>query len=120
VEAATILQQQNMLVVKGGGGEFEINPSKDAELFVKGSAGQSTYIQPAQIETGRRLAGASSDPRDLISVWNGTSQNVFAQKIVTSTAAAVLRELIPNMSSNTAMSQAEHLWTNRQMITEPA
>jgi anthranilate phosphoribosyltransferase len=118
VEAATILQQQNMLVVKGGGGEFEINPSKDAELFVKKPAGKSTYILPAQLETGRRLAEASTGPTELQSVWDGTSQNLFAQKIVTATAATVLRELNPNMTPNAAVKQAENLWENRQMILE--
>ncbi|CTQ51479.1 glycosyl transferase family protein [Jannaschia donghaensis] len=105
-DAARMLGQRDLCVLKGGGGEFEHHPSKDISLHgLRDGAlweGATGMAHPGR----QRLSEATGRLAD---VWAGTAQDDFAIAIVVSTAALALDTLgVPN-----AASAARDLWTRR-------
>lgn len=89
-DAAMLLGQGNMTVLKGGGGEFERHPSKDIALYgLRDRAPWQGNAAPLCDDT-RRLAGAAPDPTDLARLWDGTLNDPFAEAVVTGTAELAL------------------------------
>lgn len=105
-DAAHLLGQRDLCVLKGGGGEFEHHPAKDISLYgLRGGAiweGSSGRRHPGNLrlsETTARLAD----------VWTDAAEDDFATAIVVSTAALALDALgVPN-----AAAAAQDLWIRR-------
>lgn len=110
--AAEQLGDQNLTVIKGGGGEFERNPSKAAAIFGlrKGTALNQTA--PALFPEARRLC-EPDQPIDLDRLWFGTQRDHFAQATVTGTAALALWTVGATPDIPTAQDMAATLWDNR-------
>ena len=84
--AATLLGDQNLTVIKGGGGEFERNPAKDAALYGLRAGVELNAVAPALSSDTRRL----HDPEqhvDLGALWRGELSDPFAAATVIGTAA---------------------------------
>ncbi|MGP9790845.1 glycosyl transferase family protein [Roseinatronobacter sp. NSM] len=109
--ACKILGQQNLCILKGGGGEFERNPGKDAQLFQLESGAPLETLLPPLLPEARKLADASYPPRALDALWDGTLHDQFAESIVTGTATAALIAL--GHAPQAAHALANDLWARR-------
>ena len=110
--AAALLGDQNLTVIKGGGGEFERNPSKDAALFGLRQGVDLNASAPAILDDARRL----HDPDDLIdlgSLWAGEIDNAFGASTVIGTAALALWTLGDGPTVASCEAKATSLWENR-------
>ncbi|UWR25245.1 glycosyl transferase family 3 [Sulfitobacter sp. S223] len=113
-QAAEILGQKTLSIIKGGGGEFERHPSKDIICFGLRKGQHIQEKAPAILSQTRRLHEESTriDPRAL---WQGTLRDPFAEATVTGTAALALWTLDPNLTLNAAQGHANALWLDRTM-----
>ncbi|MEQ8828358.1 MAG: glycosyl transferase family protein [Alphaproteobacteria bacterium] len=112
-EAALLLGQPRVMILKGGGGEFERHPSKSVELYgVLDGVAVSETAMPLTADK-RRLADTAPDARDLPALWRGDLDDPFAEAVVTGTAAAAL--LAAGHAGDMALAQREavRLWRNR-------
>lgn len=113
VDANALLGQNNMAVIKGGGGEFECNPSKDIEVFSLQNGHTDRYSITAHSDRGKRLSDATEESDDLSKLWSGENQNVFALDIVLNTCAVALQSLKGIDDINSARGLATELWHAR-------
>jgi len=110
-DAAQLLGDPALGVIKGGGGEFERHPSKLVSLYgVKGSVAFEDLAPPLAEDTRRLNEG---DGPDIASLWFGDRQDAFAAAVVTGTAALALYTLGAAPTLAEAQCQADHLWTCR-------
>ena len=79
-EAAKLLGWQNLTILKGGGGEFERNPSKDIKTFGLLNGTPIEQLHPALVPAPRRLCSA---PSDNIALGNPAA---FEAEIISGTA----------------------------------
>lgn len=107
-DAALLLGQGDLCVLKGGGGEFEHHPTKDISLY--GVRDGTSW----EGSTGVRHDGRqrlSETTCGLIDLWTGTAHDDFATSIVTSTAALALdAHGVPD-----AAAVARDLWARRHL-----
>lgn len=90
-DAAARLGWQSLSIIKGGGGEFERNPSKAVEAFgLRGGALWDRMLPATRPET-RRLS--DSHGPTLAEVWAGADPDPFDRDIVLGTAALALETL---------------------------
>lgn len=108
MDAAMLLKQPSMTVLKGGGGEFERNPAKDIALFGLRDGQVWTDTATARANTHTRLAEGveASDPSALAALWTGALDDGFALNIVLGTADLALQTL-------GATETAADLWAQR-------
>ena len=109
--AGQLLDQPDLCILKGGGGEFERNPGKDVTLF-RLSAGLplETVLSPL-LPAPRRLSDTTYPPDALAALWHGQLHDKSATAIVTGTAAAALIAL--GHAPDAAQLQANTLWARR-------
>lgn len=114
-QAAEMLGQQTLSIIKGGGGEFERHPSKEITLFGLRAGEHIQQPAPALLTQTRKLheAEASVDPAAL---WRGEQTDDFAITTVTGTAALALWTLNAENSLSDAQERAEALWAGRHAI----
>ena len=113
-DAGAILGQRNMMVLKGGGGEFERHPAKTVSLY--GLAGGAPFEIPAPplVDAHRRLADPASDRAHMLSVWRRETADPWGEAIVIGTAAAALLALQPDQTLIGTEAEAQELWRERQ------
>ncbi|MFC7704496.1 glycosyl transferase family protein [Plastorhodobacter daqingensis] len=104
--AGVLLGQPQLGILKGGGGEFERNPSKPVTLFRLAQGVPLETTLPAIIPEAQRLNSLPYPPEALADLWSGRLRDPFARAIVTGTAAAALCAL-------GHAQDAETLWANR-------
>ncbi|MEM5521744.1 glycosyl transferase family protein [Sulfitobacter sp. AS59] len=111
-QAAEMLGQQTLTIIKGGGGEFERHPSKDIVCFGLRSGQHIQHNAPALLSETRRLheENATVDP---MALWRGETRDPFAEATVTGTAALALWTLDPDATLAQAQATADALWSNR-------
>jgi anthranilate phosphoribosyltransferase len=105
-DAALLLSQPTLRVLKGGGGEFEHHPAKDITLhgLTQGAIWEGTTGAPL---TGhQRLSETTST---LSQVWHGEQTDDFAAAIITSTAALALSAV----GAEKPEALAQDLWQSR-------
>ncbi len=111
-QAAIDLGQAHAAVFKGEGGEIERKP--EANCTVKMVADGA----PVEEQWPRLLEGRQPQPEDLninhlVAVWQGKSQDQYAECAVIGTTAIALRLLGKADSQQQAMSLAEQWWHDR-------
>ena len=113
-DAGVLLGHENLMVLKGGGGEFERNPAKIIALWGLRDGVPEQISAPAQIEEHRRLADAVPNPEHLTALWDGQLDDPFAEAIVIGTAAIALRGIgcVETLDDGEAL--AQELWRDRQ------
>lgn len=114
-EAGAILGQRTMLVLKGGGGEFERHPSKAIALFGLRSGAPFEATAPVLVEEARRLADADPAPEHLAALWTGARSDPFAEAVVTGTAALGLLAAGRAADLPEGQAMATDLWRDRHL-----
>jgi anthranilate phosphoribosyltransferase len=114
-QAALLLGQQNMAVLKGEGGETERNP--DVECLVQGVInGQlEDELWPA-LFARRHLKAESLEPEQLISHWQGKTEDEFATATIIGTAAIALKLLGRAQTQQQAQQLATDYWLKRDKL----
>lgn len=111
-QAAALLNQPHMAVLKGEGGETERNP--DMECLVQ-SVHNGELIDenwPA-LFIRRHVKPASLDPEQLALIWRGVAEDDFAEASIIGTAAIALKLLGKADSQEQAHKLATEYWLNR-------
>ncbi len=111
-QAALLLQQANMAVLKGDGGEAERNP--DAPCLVQCvSDGRLNDEQWPAMFDRRHIKPDRLDPDELTALWSGATQNDYAEAAVIGTAAIALKLLGKVTTQQQAESLAQQYWLSR-------
>ncbi len=114
-DAAALLGQENLMVIKGGGGEFECHPAKSCTVFgLHDGQAFETRIEPL-VQAHRRLAQNDIDLQHLIAVWRGGTSDPWAEAIVIRTAALALQALDRDLGDASAVAKAKSLWSDRTL-----
>lgn len=97
-------------MIKGDGGEIEINP--DAHNHLYGTiAGEAWDEEWPALSAQRHVKPDRLDPSHLLAFWNGDVTDSYGQLAVISTMALALRGL--GIPRETAFSEAQQRWENR-------
>ncbi|MHA6493064.1 glycosyl transferase family protein [Pseudomonas borbori] len=109
---ASQLLGDNALVIKGEGGEIEINPDAISHLF--GTANGENWDEdwPA-LSPQRHVKPESLVPERLSAFWRADSDDAYGQLAVLSTMALALRAL--GLPREDAFAQAQLRWDNRHL-----
>ena len=112
-DAAALLEQRNLMVIKGGGGEFERHPAKACAIFGLRHGQPIDYKVKILVDEHRSLAGDGQSLGHLLAVWAGKVSDPWAEAIVVGTAALALQAILPTANGRHAAEQAEILWQSR-------
>lgn len=117
-EAALLLKQKNMAVLKGEGGETERNP--DMECLVQSVQNNqlSDEIWPALFPR-RHIKPDTLEPQQLLQLWQGDLEDEFAEASVISTTAIALKLLNKAGNQDQAQQLAESYWQARNKQRYP-
>lgn len=110
---ASRLLGDHAIVVKGDGGEIEINPDVLSDLYGT-TAGEAWNEQWPALSAQRHVKPASLQPQHLLDVWQGTAQDSYGELAVVSTIALALRGL--GKGREQAFETARDYWHSRALI----
>ena len=111
-EAALLLEQPHMAVLKGEGGETERNPDMPCVVQSVHNGELSDEEWPALFKR-RHVKPEVLDPDELVSVWQGKTNNEFAEATITGTTAIALKLLNKAGSRQEAEDLAHNYWMKR-------
>lgn len=111
-QAALMLGQKNLSIIKGGGGEFERHPSKDITVFGLRDGAHIEQGAAPLVQHTRRLHQAG-DRINLAGLWHGQVHDPFAIATITGTAALALWTLKAAPTLSKADQMATRLWETR-------
>lgn len=112
-EAALLLNQPHLSVLKGEGGEIERNP--DLECLVQSvHNGELVDEMWPPLFKQRHIKDEEMNPQRLADVWQGNFEDEFAEGAVIATTAVTLKTLGKVASIDEAHQTAHQLWENRQ------
>ena len=107
---ASRLLGDTTIVVKGDGGEIEINPDTSSHLYGTANGLDWDEEWPALVAQ-RHVKPASLEPGQLLAVWRGDEQNSYGELAVVATMALALRGL--GQGREEAFAQAQRYWDQR-------
>ena len=107
---ASGLLGDNSIVVKGDGGEVEINPDTLSHLYGT-TAGVSWDEEWPALSAQRHVKPASLQPEHLKALWRGEIEDSYPQLALLSTMALALRGL--GTPREQAFELAQRYWDNR-------
>lgn len=107
---ASRLLGDNVIVIKGEGGEIEINPDNASTLY--GTTGGNAWneVWPA-MATHRHVKPERLDPNHLAAVWRGEAADEYGELAVIATIALALRGL--GATHEEAFERAGRYWLAR-------
>lgn len=110
---ASRLLGDHAIVIKGDGGEIEINPDVISHLYgaTKGEAWDESW--PA-LSAQRHVKPASLQADHLLNVWRGLAEDSYGELAVVATMALALRGL--GKSHEESFATARQYWSARQPI----
>lgn len=108
-EASTLLGD-NAIVIKGDGGEIEINPDTISHLYGTRN-GQAWDEEWPALSARRHVKPATLDPQQLVALWRGETEDSYPQLALISTIALALRGL--GAPREQAFEQARDFWDRR-------
>lgn len=111
-QAAALLGQKTLTIIKGGGGEFERHPGKQTALFGLRDGLDLQATAPAIVDETRKLHDVDQ-PINLGALWQGQDTDSFAVATVTGTAALALWTLKAAPTLPAAEELANTLWAGR-------
>ena len=106
---ASRLLGDTAIVIKGEGGEIEVNPDGIAHLYGT-SAGETWDEDWPALSPQRHVKPAQLDPQQLLDVWKG-GENAYGELAIVATMALALRGL--GQPREAAFMQAQHYWAQR-------
>lgn len=111
-EAALLLNQAHMTVIKGEGGETERNPDMPclAQSVDNGLLSEETW--PALFPR-RHTKPEALDQKQLVQIWRGTIKDEFSEASVIGTAAVALKLLAQADTQESAQQLASEYWKKR-------
>lgn len=111
-EAAIILNQPHLAVIKGDGGEIERNP--DVECLVQSvhNGEMSDEIWPAMFAR-RHVKDEEMNPQRLGQLWRGEIEDEYASAAVIGTLAITLKMMGKADNQPDAETMATDMWNNR-------
>lgn len=107
-EASRLLGDTS-IVIKGEGGEIEVNPDGIAHLYGTEAGTNWDEDWPA-LSAQRHVKPAQLDPQHLLAVWRG-AEDAYGELAVVATMALALRGL--GQPREAAFEQARHYWEKR-------
>lgn len=107
---ASRLLGDHAIVIKGEGGEIEINPDIPAHLY-GAENGESWDEEWPALSALRHVKPERLDPQALKDVWTGASEDAYGELAVTATMALALRGLGRNREN--AFAEARERWAAR-------
>lgn len=111
-EAALLLQQPHVAVLKGEGGETERNPDMECLVQSVHNNELSEEVWPA-LFARRHVKPKQLEPKQLIQVWRDEWQDEFAQASIIGTTAVALKLLGKVASQADAHDLATQYWHKR-------
>jgi anthranilate phosphoribosyltransferase len=111
-QAAALIQQPHMAVLKGDGGETERNPDMECLVQSVHHGDLSDENWPA-LFARRHVRPEQLDPAQLSLIWQGVSEDEFAQSSIIGTAAIALKLLGKAESQQQAHQLATDYWLSR-------
>ncbi|MCF7534226.1 glycosyl transferase family protein [Pseudomonas petrae] len=107
---ASSLLGDHAIVIKGDGGEVEINPDTISHLYGT-TDGQPWDEEWPALSDRRHVKPATLDPQHLLAIWKGDIEDSYPQLALVATMALALRGL--GMPRAEAFAQAQQYWANR-------
>ncbi|HGM5579817.1 TPA: glycosyl transferase family protein [Pseudomonas putida] len=109
---ASRLLGDHALVIKGDGGEIEVNPDVVSHLY--GTTGSEAWDEewPA-LSAQRHVKPAKLEPEHLLAVWRGEAQDSYGELAVIATMALALRGL--GQDREQAFDTARTFWSSRNI-----
>ena len=107
---ASSLLGDHAIVIKGDGGEVEINPDTISHLYGT-TDGQPWDEEWPALSDRRHVKPATLDPQHLVAIWKGDVEDSYPQLALIATMALALRGL--GMPRAEAFARAEQYWANR-------
>ncbi len=108
--SASCLLGDNALVIKGDGGEIEINPDATSHLY--GTRGGEVWDEEwPPLSAQRHVKPASLEPEQLLAVWRGEQEDAYGRLAIRATLALALRALGDGREQ--ALLRADALWAER-------
>ena len=113
-QAAALIQQPHMAVLKGEGGETERNPDMPCLVQSVHNGELSDENWPALFER-RHIKPEQLNPEQLLSIWQGSATDEFAELAIIGTAAIALKLLGKAESQEEAHEIATAYWLSRDL-----
>lgn len=110
--AAALLAQPHMVVIKGEGGEIEVNPDAECTLYSVHQGVTAHESWPA-LFARRHTRPGQLDVQLLARVWRGESADEYGGAAVIATAAVSLYMMGRAANREAALALAEELWQQR-------
>ncbi|QKF52062.1 glycosyl transferase family protein [Pseudomonas graminis] len=107
---ASSLLGDHAIVIKGDGGEVEINPDTISHLYGT-TDGQPWDEEWPALSDRRHVKPATLDPQHLVAIWKGDVEDSYPQLALIATMALALRGF--GMPRAEAFARAEQYWANR-------
>ena len=117
-QAAALLNQPHMAVLKGEGGETERNPDMECLVQSVHNGELSDENWPA-LFARRHVKPDILDPQQLTVIWQGKTEDEFAIASVIGTAAIALKLLGKADTQEQAQQLATHYWLGRDKEKYP-
>ncbi|MDH4652342.1 glycosyl transferase family protein [Pseudomonas sp. JS3066] len=109
---ASRLLSDHAIVIKGEGGEIEVNPDTACHLYGTHD-GQSWDEEWPALSPLRHVKPESLDPGHLVAVWHGKSGDDYGLLAIRSTMALALRGM--GMKREEAFEEADRIWAERKI-----
>lgn len=111
-QAALLLKQKYMTVIKGEGGETERNPDMQC-LAQSIHAGVLSEERWPALFARRHIKPKTLEAEQLIQLWRGKLNNEFAKASIIGTTAIALKLMAKANSQQSAQQLAENYWQQR-------
>lgn len=107
---------ERTLVVKGDGGEAEFMPDTVCKLRAAGLKLPSEVTLGPWMERQGRKAQVMPEPEQLVRLWEGDSEDRYAQSAVIGTAGLALLAMDRHEKPQAAFDEAARLWAQRPVL----
>jgi anthranilate phosphoribosyltransferase len=110
-ESAKILGQDNNIVVKGDGGEFEVRPDSETKTSIHSKHKQFSGSVPAVLKQ-RQIRPEMVSLEPLVDTWNGHTTDLYGEAAAIQTAALLHSQLKKNEFSE-SVDVVRRWWNTR-------
>jgi anthranilate phosphoribosyltransferase len=108
--SASQLLGDTAIVIKGEGGEIEVNPDSPAQLYLTRDGDARDESWPA-LSAQRHMKPEQLEPAHLLAVWRGEAEDAYGELAVQATIALALRGL--GHEREQAFALARRYWEER-------